>query len=776
MRKRNPHTFIFILFLTIILLVLSFKNLLHSETDTTDIPLESNPYGIAINPVNNIAVVANEKSDSISVIDLNNNTVLSTINVGKAPRGVAIDRGLNLAVISNSHDDSVSIIDLNTFHAGLTIAVGKEPQGIAVNPANHVALVTNHQDNTVSMVDLLTMDIIETVQVGREPKDVAVDPELDIAAVVNEKDCTVSVIDLTTHQVTGTVSVGQKPQAIDINPETHLAVIANEKDNSVTVINLQTWQMTRIPAGKHPVDIAINSLDNRALVICDEDRSLFLVDLNTGIIVRQYALNKLPKGVAVNNFTNIAAIVNDKTDCLTLIELPNPIPEILSVTPDNSEKGSSDISISIEGKKFITSSIAYFDNQSLTTSFIDNNHIQATIKNELLSIAGIFPVTVINPQPEGGTSSSHYFTINNPVPSISAIEPAEAMAGDSTTISIYGTGFSDDTEIFLGNTKKLTAYVNNSKLLLNLTSEDLETPGQYEIMAYNSPPGGGNSNKVIFIIRFPLEIEITSPSGGETINKEGVMVKGTIKSDTGDIGITVNGIIAEIMGKEWIANDVPLTVGENTITAIASDTYGNTDTNTITINTNDVTQTVKLSADITSGIPPLTTYFSSSISLTPVSYQMDFEGDGVIDHSGITFEDINYTYTSEGIYYPTLTVTDDQGNTYSDTIAITIMSKTEIDTLLKGKWEGMKEAMVIGDTNYALRYISSSAQEMYSYNFELMKDILPSIVQSMSDINLDELEDGVAKYHMNAIQDGTGYSFYVEFIKDDGGLWKILFF
>jgi hypothetical protein len=65
-------------------------------------------------------------------------------------------------------------------------------------------------------------------------------------------------------------------------------------------------------------------------------------------------------------------------------------------------------------------------------------------------------------------------------------------------------------------------------------SEDLKTPGQYEIMAYNSPPGGGISNKVIFIIRFPLEIEITLPSGGETINKESVMVKGTIKSNTGD--------------------------------------------------------------------------------------------------------------------------------------------------------------------------------------------------------------------------------------------------
>ena len=110
--------------------------------------------------------------------------------------------------------------------------------------------------------------------------------------------------------------MGQKPQAIDMNPETHLAAVVNEKDNSITVINLQTWQTTTIPTGKHPIDITINQLDNRALVICDEDRSSSLIDLNTNAIIKTYPLKKLPRGIAVNNFTNVAAVVDDKTDSL----------------------------------------------------------------------------------------------------------------------------------------------------------------------------------------------------------------------------------------------------------------------------------------------------------------------------------------------------------------------------------------------------------------------------------------------------------------------------
>ena len=282
--------------------------------------------------------------------------------------------------------------------------------------------------------------------------------------------------------------------------------------------------------------------------------------------------------------------------------------------------------------------------------------------------------------------------------------------------------------------------------------------------------------RLIFIIRSPLEIEITSPSGGETINKERIMVKGTIKSDTRDIGIRVNGILADVNGNKWIANNVPLTVGANAITAVATDSYGNTDTTTITVYTNDITQNAKLSANITSGIAPLQVYFTASTSSTPTSYQMDFEGDGIIDYTGPAFEDISFTYNSEGIYYPTISVTDDQGNTYSDTFAITVISKTEIDTLLKGKWEGMKGALTTANVERALEMFVESSREMYRYNFNLLSSILPIITKDLGNVRLMNITDDVAEYEMPAIQDGIEYSFYIQFVKDSDGIWKLRFF
>jgi len=766
------------------------KNIGFSTGTTPVIPLEANPYGIAVNPITDIAVVANEKSDSVSIVDLSTQKVLSTIPVGKAPRGVFIDKETNIALVSNSKNDTVSVIDLNTFSVIKTIPVGKEPEGIAINPLTHKALVTNHKDDTVSVLDLVNFNVIKTISVGREPIDVAIDPDPEsstgLALVVNEKDYTVSIIDLDTYKVTQTIQAGKKPHAIDINPETHLAAVVNVKDNSITVINLQTLQTNAIPVGKHPIDVAINPLDNRALVICDEDRSLLLIDLETKTIIKTYSLDKLPRGVAVNNFTNIAGVVDEKTDSLTLIQLPNPVPEILSITPNDTLRGSNEITINIEGNRFVKSSTSSIRlptaDYGLSTVFVDNHHIQATISKDMLLKAGVFSLTIANPQPDGGISNSISLTVNNPIPSITALEPAEAMAGtQSLILNIYGTGFFDDTTVYFGGAKKPTTYISNTKLQIGLISEDLKIPGQYEIMAHNLSPGGGNSNKVIFTVKNPLEITITSPLNGTTINRAKVMVRGSFKSGTQDIGITVNSILADVVpevsnrgaSNEWVANNVPLTVGTNTITATLKDGSDSTATTSITINTAETSQPVELSANITSGIAPLQVYFSISTSFSPSSYQIDFEGDGNVDYMGPTFDNIRHTYPSTGIFYPTVKVIDDQGNIYTDTIAITVMNKAEIDALLKSKWEGMKAAMINKNIEKLVAYFLSTSQERYRYIFTNLLSSLSDIAANMKAIEMIYLEDRVAEYRIKRLEDVGEVTYYIYFVLDENGLWKI---
>jgi len=279
-----------------------------------------------------------------------------------------------------------------------------------------------------------------------------------------------------------------------------------------------------------------------------------------------------------------------------------------------------------------------------------------------------------------------------------------------------------------------------------------------------------------------LEITITKPQDGETTNKAYAMVKGTIKTATNDIGIKVNGIIAEINGEDWAASDIPLTSGDNTITTEAVDANGNTAQEDITIHTDTIEQPITISVTPRSGIAPLSTTFSidTDISGTITTYRIDFDGDGATDLEQATDEDITHTYNTQGLYYPTVTIEDSIGGTYTETTVVNVLSKDEMDALLKGKWAGMKEALENGDIEGALSYFAEDYQQLYRNLFTNLSAQMPQVAQDMAEIQLVTVKDNTAKYRINkdkSYADQTiTVTYYIYFAKDASGMWKIVRF
>jgi outer membrane protein assembly factor BamB len=108
---------------------------------------------------------------------------------------------------------------------------------------------------------------------------------------------------------------------------------------------------------------------------------------------------------------------------------------------------------------------------------------------------------------------------------------------------------------------------------------------------FTSPSAGGgrlfvadgNVVRSFVIAQLPKPVvKITSPPNGATETSSPITVKGTV-SDTVDIAsVTVNGIKATLTGGVWSAS-VPLTSGQNTITAKATDGAGETAAASITV-------------------------------------------------------------------------------------------------------------------------------------------------------------------------------------------------
>ncbi len=254
------------------------------------------------------------------------------------------------------------------------------------------------------------------------------------------------------------------------------------------------------------------------------------------------------------------------------------------------------------------------------------------------------------------------------------------------------------------------------------------------------------------------------------------MVKGTVANTTGnETGVTVNGIVAVVYNGQFFVNHVPLQNEQNTITITATDTGGYTATTSIAVNAVTTMPYITLNANIESGIAPLITYFSVSTSIpnSVSTYRMDYEGDSIIDYTGSTFDNINHTYTTTGVYYPTLTVIDSQGINYSDTIAIVVLNTNQLDALLRAKWSAMKTAMLNQDVEGSVKDITENSKDTYRQQFTDLSSVLNIIGNELGQIQLVKIQDNRAEYEVVVTRNGTTYSFHLLFVRDSDGLWRI---
>jgi PKD repeat protein len=185
---------------------------------------------------------------------------------------------------------------------------------------------------------------------------------------------------------------------------------------------------------------------------------------------------------------------------------------------------------------------------------------------------------------------------------------------------------------------------------------------------------------------------------------------------------------------------------------------------------------VLLLANPESGTDPLTVQFSilTDLNANIVSMTLDADGDGMDD---LSFADLSdeplFTYPHPGLYKATVTLTDDQDVAYTDTIAINVLSLEDLDALLKARWEGMKEKLMANDINGGLTFFIPGSQERYEAIFSALDDNLPEIIYEMQEIEFIYSTNNLAKYRIRREEDNGPITYYIYFILDENGVWKI---
>lgn len=306
---------------------------LFSDLDQTvsNIPLETGDVASAINPLTNVGVVVNNLAGTASVVDLETRQKIASVNVGTLPAAVAIDPGRNMAVIANQGSNDVSVLPLGPILSP-QITELSSPTTFTVPPSSPGSFTLNVTGFGFASGALVRLDgsatgITTTVSAnGRQatasiPNSMLNTPRRFSLDVMNPGGTSSDEENFT---VIGAVPVGQNPIGVSIDPTLNEALVtvqgainpstgACSGPGTAALVNMASAAViTTFPVGTCPEGVAMAPRLNRAVVANNGSNDATLLDYVNDVVLSTINLGAeaSPMGVAIQPDTSTAAVAD----------------------------------------------------------------------------------------------------------------------------------------------------------------------------------------------------------------------------------------------------------------------------------------------------------------------------------------------------------------------------------------------------------------------------------------------------------------------------------
>jgi hypothetical protein len=132
-------------------------------------------------------------------------------------------------------------------------------------------------------------------------------------------------------------------------------------------------------------------------------------------------------------------------------------------------------------------------------------NLTAQVPTSDLANQGTFAITVTSPTPGGGTSGAINFSVGNPVPAVSSLQPARATVnGPAITLTVNGSGFFSSSVVRWNGIALTPAYVSNQVLTAQVPASYIAgSVGPFPVTVLNPSPNGGTSAASTFSVVAP---------------------------------------------------------------------------------------------------------------------------------------------------------------------------------------------------------------------------------------------------------------------------------
>jgi len=256
-------------------------------------------HDLALSRDGRYLLATNLSPGRLSVIDTTALETIASVFTGARAHVVAFTNDEQQAWIANIAEDNVAILDMRTLRVVGTLPTGKGPTGLAFSRDGRFAYVSNQGDKTVAVVDTAGLAILKRIPVGTNPHFLVLGPDGRIWGC-NTGSNDIYVIDPGTQQVIASFQVGPAPQQLAFGFKGvagPLAYVTVAGFNKVLVLDPDVRRLRlleEIDVGEAPNGIAANPQGTRLFVVHERSNDLRVIDTGTSRVIATVPVGRKP--------------------------------------------------------------------------------------------------------------------------------------------------------------------------------------------------------------------------------------------------------------------------------------------------------------------------------------------------------------------------------------------------------------------------------------------------------------------------------------------------
>jgi YVTN family beta-propeller protein len=170
-----------------------------------------------VTPDNKFVLVTNWCSYDLSVVSIDEQKVVKTLNIGAYPRGIAVSQDSQYAYIAQMGGAVIHRVNLNTWEKDL-LNIGSNPRALVLSPDNSMLYATLNSSGRVVAFDLNLKKVVKTVKTGSAARSLDISADGTALYVVNYMSDTVAKVRSADFKVLQKIKVCNEPIGITYEP------------------------------------------------------------------------------------------------------------------------------------------------------------------------------------------------------------------------------------------------------------------------------------------------------------------------------------------------------------------------------------------------------------------------------------------------------------------------------------------------------------------------------------------------------------------------------